>query len=99
MRAMIKTGLVATALAALAITLTGCVTSRLHLADDYGTAYRQNVIAQTDDPDAKYVGLPQEGAHGARVGLAQDRYVKGDVTQPASTSTSTVSVGGGSSPK
>jgi hypothetical protein len=100
MRSMIKTGLAVTAIVVLAGSLGGCVTARLHLADDYGQAVRQNVVSQVDDPDAKYLGIPEGGAHGARVGLAQDRYVSGQVIPPAATSTSSVSAGGGgSSPK
>ena len=78
-----------------AVGLSGCVYSRLHLTDDYGHAVRQNIAAQIDDPDAKYVGLPEAGASGQRVGLAQDRYDKGQVIRPASTSTASVAGGGG----
>lgn len=90
MRSMIK--LAAVGVSALA--LTGCVQSRLHLSDDFGRAVRQDAVAQVAEPDAKYAGLPEAGSHGARVGLAQDRYVTGKVIKPASTSTSTVSSGG-----
>jgi hypothetical protein len=96
MRSMIKTGLAAAAIVALAAGLGGCITAPLHVGDDFGHAVRQDVLAQVADPDAKYVGIPEGGAHGARVGLAQDRYVKGEVTPPASSSTSSVSAGGGS---
>jgi hypothetical protein len=34
--------------------------------------------------------------NGARVGLAQDRYVKGEVIKPASTTTQQAVTGGGS---
>ena len=98
MRSMIKTGLAVTALAALAASLAGCAVSRVHLGDDYGRAVRQDLMAQVADPDAKYIGIPEAGANGSRVGLAQDRYVTGDVLEPAATSTSTVSAGG-SAPK
>jgi type IV pilus biogenesis protein CpaD/CtpE len=75
--------------------LTGCVYPQAHLSDDFGRAVRQNVAAQVADPDAAYKGLPAPGAFGTRAGLAQDRYHTGDVISPASTSTSSVTVGGG----
>ena len=99
MRSMIKTALLATAIVALAASLGGCVTSRLHLGDDYGHAVRQDVLAQVGDPDAKYAGIPEAAAHGKRVSLAQDRYVTGTVIKPVSPSTSSVNAGGGGSPK
>jgi hypothetical protein len=79
-----------------AVALGGCIQSRLHLSDDYGRAVRADTVAQIDDPDAKYVGLPEGGAHGRRVGLAQERYVEGKVIRPASTKTSQVQAGGSS---
>jgi hypothetical protein len=91
MRALVKVVLIGAA-----VGLSGCIQSRLHLSDDYGRAVRQNTVAQVDDPDAKYVGIPDGGSHGLRVGLAQDRYKTGKVTPPASTQTSTVAGGGGS---
>jgi len=89
-------GLIKVVLIGAAAGLSGCIQSRLHLSDDYGQAVRQNTVAQVDDPDAKYVGIPDGGAHGARVGLAQERYVSGKVLPPASTQTSDVAGGGGS---
>lgn len=75
--------------------LTGCAVSDLHIADDYGQAYRQNMAAHIADPDAKYAGDPNPASDGQRADSAQVRYEKGVVTKPAATSTSTVSVGAG----
>ena len=75
--------------------LAGCIQSRLHLTDDYGRAVRQDVAAQIDDPDAKYVGIPEGGAHGRVAGAAIDRYVSGKVKEPPSTKTSDVAAGSG----
>jgi hypothetical protein len=87
--------LAAAGLAGAALGLSACAISRLHIADDYGVAERQDLAAQVADPDASYKGLPAPGASGLRTDLAQGRYDAGRVIQPASTSTSTVTVGGG----
>ena len=79
-----------------ALLLASCEESRLRLAPDFGVAVRQDVAAQIADPDAQYAGVPAPASNGSRVGLAQTRYETGKVIQPASTSTSQVSVGGGS---
>lgn len=78
-----------------ALGLSACVQSRIDLADDYGRAVRQDLLAQVADPDARYNGVPAPGSNGRRVGIAQERYNRNAVIQPASTSTSNVSVGGG----
>jgi len=85
----------AVTLLAAGIGLSGCVESRLHLTDDSGVAVRQNLATQVADPDARHRGLPAPGASGLRADAAVGRYDSGQVIQPASTSTSTVSVGGG----
>jgi hypothetical protein len=82
-------------LGALGAGLAGCAESRLHLSDDFGRAFRQEIVAQVADPDATYKGDPAPGSNGRRVGLAQSRYERNAVVQPASTTTSTVSLGGG----
>jgi hypothetical protein len=94
MRMTIKTGL-GPALAAAGLALAGCAPG-LHLSEDFGRSVRGEVVAQVAEPDAKYVGIPEPGTSGYRVTSAQDRYNKGEVIQPASTSTSTVTVGGSS---
>lgn len=77
--------------------LASCEESRLRLSPDFGVAVSQDVAGQVADPDAQYAGVPTPASNGLRVGLAQTRYNADKVIQPASTSTSTVSVGGGSS--
>jgi hypothetical protein len=72
----------------------GCTQSQLHLSDDYGRAFQENMLAQIADPDAHYLGTPAPGADGARVGLAQQRYQKNMVIQPTSiTASSGAAVG------
>jgi hypothetical protein len=78
------------------LSLGACTQSRLHLHDDFGQAVRQDLAAQVADPDATYKGLPAPGATGARVGLAQQRYVTGKVIPPRATTTSSISLGVGS---
>jgi hypothetical protein len=73
--------------------LAGCE-SQFRISPDYGVALRQDVAAQTADPDAKYTGDPQPGANAERAQLAQQHYVTDKVVQP--TSMGTGSVGGGS---
>ena len=80
-----------------AVALGGCA-SQVRLSPDYGVAVRQDVTAQIADPDARYVGAPLPGTAPERVGLAQQRFAAGKVIQPASTSTSSVSAGGGAAP-
>ena len=89
-----KAGAVACVLGA-GLVLSGCAVSRLHIADDYGQAVRQDLVAQVADPDAVYKGVPAPGSDGHRVGIAQGGYVRNSVVQPASTTTSNVSLGGG----
>ena len=75
---------------ALALGLAGCIESRMHLGDDFGSALHQDVVAHVADPEAHYKGVPAPGSDGARVGLAQERYRTGKVIPPAEVSTSTV---------
>ncbi len=67
--------------AATALALGGCATQ--HLGSDFGQAVRQSIAQQVANPDAKYVGAIAPGSNGARVGAAQDRYVKGKVIAPS----------------
>jgi hypothetical protein len=85
----------AVALLAGALGVSGCAVSRYHLSDDYGRAFRQDVAAQIADPDARYKGDPAPASSGPRTAIAQGKYERGAVTPPASTSTSSVSAGGG----
>jgi hypothetical protein len=78
-----------------AMALSACTQSRLTLREGFGREVRSDLVAQIADPDAKYKGDPKPASNGARAALAETRYEKGVVTEPASTSTSTVSGGGG----
>ncbi|HET9161606.1 MAG TPA: hypothetical protein VFN88_13425 [Caulobacteraceae bacterium] len=77
------------------VTLCGCAVSSQHVSRTYGREVRADLAAQIADPDAKYSGDPAPASNGPRAALAQSRYEKGAVVEPASTSTSNVSVGGG----
>lgn len=81
--------------ALLALGLSGCVESRVHLSQDFGLAVRQNEVAQIADPDARYPADPI--ADGARVGLAQQRYRTGLTIPPATTSASEIGISSGPS--
>lgn len=83
------------AIGALGLVLTGCVQAQENLQADFGAAVRQTVAAQTADPDAHYKRVEQPASSGTRTSLAQDRYNKGKVLQPAQTNTSTAVSGGG----
>ena len=86
--------------AALGLALTGCAVSQTHLSSDFGSAVRQDVVAQIADPDARYKGDPAPGSDGARVASAQERYRTGKVIPPAATGASTIGAsGGGMAPK
>jgi hypothetical protein len=76
------------------IALSACTESRLRLSDDYGVAVRQNEAAQVANPDARYEGVPAPGSNGRRVVSSVERYEKGQVIQPATTSTQNVVTGG-----
>jgi type IV pilus biogenesis protein CpaD/CtpE len=51
----------------------------------FGAAVRQNIAAQTVNPDAP--DADALAASGARTAIAQDRYVKDEVEKPSATST------------
>ena len=90
MRPVIK---IAALSALVAVTLGACAQSRLTLREGFGREVRADLVAQVADPDAKYSGDPKPASNGSRASIAETRYEKGTVTEPASTSTSTV--GGG----
>ncbi len=72
--------------------------SSLLLDSHFGQSVKQDLAAQVADPDARYAGTPAPGSDGTRVGLAQERYQKGKVLQPAATSVSGgIDSGGGNS--
>ena len=74
--------------------LSGCTESQVRMSPDFGQAVRQDMVAQIADPDAHYLGTPAPGSNGARVGLAQKRYEKGQVIQPSSTTASSQNAAG-----
>lgn len=78
--------------------LSGCVQART-MNPEFGQAYQQHVVGQISEPDPRYVGDPDPGSNGARVGLAQHRYRAGTVIRPVPATASTIGVsGGGGSP-
>ena len=77
------------------LSLSGCVQAQGHLQPDYGQAVRQDFAAQVADPDAAYARKAAPASSGARAALAQQRYVKGQVTPPATQGTGAVSSAGG----
>jgi hypothetical protein len=76
--------------------LSGCVQAGT-LNRDFGQAYRQHMVGQIAEPDARYIGLPDPGSNGARVGLAQQRYRTGTVIIPVPATASSIGVAGGGS--
>lgn len=82
---------------AAALPLAGCVQAQGHMQPDFGQAVRQDFAAQVADPDAAYARKALPASSGARAALAQQRYVKGQVTQPASSGTGALSSSGGNS--
>jgi hypothetical protein len=91
----IKTAHIALTISLVAgIGLSACTQSEMRISPDFGEAVRQDLAAQIADPDAHYLGTPAPGSNGARVGLAQQRYQKNNVIQPASvTASGTASIG------
>jgi len=77
--------------------LSGCVQAGT-LYPDFGQSYQQHVVGQIADPDARYVGDPDPGSHGARVGIAQKRYVTGTVIVPVPATASDIGLSGGGGP-
>lgn len=78
------------------VLLSACSTQHFPaLSSDFGVAVQQDLAAQIADPDARYRGVPTPGSNGARAGLAQFRYGRDQVIQPASTATTTVVTQGG----
>ena len=84
---------------ALALGLAGCVESQQHLSQDFGSAVRQDRVAQIADPEARYKGVPAPGSDGARVGLAQERYRTGKVIAPSDASASEIGASSSSKPQ
>jgi len=57
----------------------------------FGEAVRQNIAAQTVNPDAPREAMPEASA--ARTALAQERYAEDKVEKPSATSTLRVKQG------
>jgi len=91
---MCSTRLIIAAAATLA--LAGCAQTPTDLSPDFGHAVRANLAAQIADPDARYARVLEPGGDGARAVLAATRYGKNQVVAPASASTSSVEMKGGS---
>jgi hypothetical protein len=82
----------------LGVGLSGCVQAGT-LNPDFGEAYQQHVVGQIAEPDARYVGKPDPGSDGSRVGLAQKRYRTGTVIIPVPATASDIGVtAGGAQP-
>lgn len=73
--------------------LSGCVEAGT-LNPEFGQAYKQHLVAQTADPDARYLGDPAPGSAGSRVGLAQERYRNGKVITPVPATASKIGAAG-----
>lgn len=73
--------------------LAGCVDPQKPLLADYGYALKSTIAAQTADPEPHYLREVESASSGPRAVGANDRYNKGQVTQPAVEKTT--SVGGG----
>ena len=68
------------------------------LYPDFGQAYRQHVVGQIADPDARYIGDPAPGSSGPRVGIAQKRYNTGTVIVPVPATASEIGLSAGAAP-
>jgi len=85
---------IALTLAAGLIGLAGCTAQR-NLMPDYGRSVRQDIVAQTANPDARYERDVPPAADGMRSTQAQTRYVQDKVRQPSGSTTSDVAGSGG----
>ena len=75
-----------------ALTLAGCVQTKLHQSNDFGRSLAFDLNQQIPQPTPEYVGLPAPGSDGARVGLAQERYARDRIIQPSTLSSSKIGV-------
>ena len=76
-----------------ALGLSACVQATT-VDPEFGVALRQNIAAQVADPAPRYERTAPPASDGPRTALAQQRYEKGDVIQPAATATTNVAGGG-----
>lgn len=88
----IKSRLMLSALAGAGALLSGCANtpptqSSLRLSDDFGRAVREDIAAQITDPDPAWKDAPPPPSSGQRAALAQKRYERNAVIQPATSST------------
>jgi len=81
--------------------MSGCAESSLRMSPDFGVALRQDLAAQTVDPQGVGAAAPYPLGDGARAALAMGRYEKGEVKEPALNSTTEINMrngqGGGQS--
>lgn len=82
------------AILALTASLGGCIQAPGHIDPNFGYAVRQDIVAQIADPDARYQRTRNPASSGERAALAQKRYAKGQVVQPASEGTGAMGGGG-----
>ena len=80
--------------AASALSLAGCVQTKLHQSKDYGRSLAFDLKQQIPSPTPEYAGLPAPGSDGARVGLAQERYARDRIIQPSALGSSKVGADG-----
>lgn len=71
--------------------LAGCTTPHPTLANDFGSAVHEDMLAQISDPERAYPAQPPP-TNGARVGLAMERYRTGKVIQPMPAAASKIGV-------
>ena len=68
--------------AASALSLAGCVQTKLHQSRDYGRSLAFDLKQQTP-PTPQYAGVLAPGSDGERVGLAQERYARDRIVPPS----------------
>ena len=90
MRSPVKFLIAAIGALTLSVALGGCMMTKPHLSQEFGASEREGLVAQIADPEPHYAGTPDPGADGARVALAQDRYVTGKVIPPVNGTVSTL---------
>jgi type IV pilus biogenesis protein CpaD/CtpE len=82
---------------AASVLLSGCsyIDAQGTMMPDYGHAVRANIAAQVAEPEPHYLRQVEPASNGARAVSAVDRYEHGEVHEPVTQKTSSVSSGGG----